>query len=322
MTERDTRRSPSPLFVSPPPQDLHHHRPTLTLPPHPRTRYAGDGLDYRRPVTTAAARSSTVIDLTEEDDTQSARLVPEAASPVATPEPGPSGVHTRPRLPNFHHRNILDLESDVEHETLQGGSQGGSSDHHSRRQQHRHSPGPHYPHDIMDRPTRISTASNARHRRLGANTPRSVTPHPTGNTTIDLTADDDDEVVLTEVRPRVAPLPQLNIGRPEVTAGAGTLAGGILQRFFHLAGRPVDMPQHAMMVELNYMTVGFGMGGEPARPPTPVYEAPPAAKPGFTRSPGKNEEIVCPNCGDELCTGESEVKQQVWVVKSCGHVSC
>ena len=32
--------------------------------------------------------------------------------------------------------------------------------------------------------------------------------------------------------------------------------------------------------------------------------------------------LVCPRCEDELCKGDSEVKQQAWVVKACGHVSC
>jgi hypothetical protein len=31
--------------------------------------------------------------------------------------------------------------------------------------------------------------------------------------------------------------------------------------------------------------------------------------------------VVCPNCGDELAVGKDEIKQQIWVVKSCGHVS-
>jgi ribosomal protein L37AE/L43A len=31
--------------------------------------------------------------------------------------------------------------------------------------------------------------------------------------------------------------------------------------------------------------------------------------------------VVCPNCGDELAVGKDEMKQQIWVVKSCGHVS-
>lgn len=43
---------------------------------------------------------------------------------------------------------------------------------------------------------------------------------------------------------------------------------------------------------------------------------------GFTRSPEEGQELICPNCKDELCTGETEVKRQIWVIKACGHVYC
>jgi hypothetical protein len=65
----------------------------------------------------------------------------------------------------------------------------------------------------------------------------------------------------------------------------------------------------------------MGIGAEPARPPTPKYEAPPPPEKGFTRSPEEDEEVVCPNCGDELGVSEEETKAQVWVIKTCGHVS-
>ena len=74
---------------------------------------------------------------------------------------------------------------------------------------------------------------------------------------------------------------------------------------------------------MNYNMVGFGLGGNVgmgAREPTPEYNAPLAAQPGFTRSPAEDEVVVCPSCGDELALGESEEKRQVWIVKACGHV--
>lgn len=119
-------------------------------------------------------------------------------------------------------------------------------------------------------------------------------------------------------------------GRPVAVAGEGGV-GGMLHRL--LAGQggaapannaphiPQNVRAPAVAIGFDYLTVAFAVGGEPARPATPNYEAPPPAEPGFTRSPGENEEIVCPNCGDELCTGKDEVKQQVWVIKGCGHVS-
>jgi hypothetical protein len=74
---------------------------------------------------------------------------------------------------------------------------------------------------------------------------------------------------------------------------------------------------------LDFHLVAFDMGIEPpqAPPPPPTYQAPPAASEGFTRSPEEEGPLICPNCEEELCVGEDEVKRQVWIVKSCGHVS-
>ncbi|KAF1831894.1 hypothetical protein BDW02DRAFT_632453 [Decorospora gaudefroyi] len=74
---------------------------------------------------------------------------------------------------------------------------------------------------------------------------------------------------------------------------------------------------------MDFDVIGFDMGprGRQAEPP-PTYDAPEKAPEGFTRSPDEEGALVCPNCGDELCVGENEVKKQVWVVKACGHVYC
>jgi hypothetical protein len=74
---------------------------------------------------------------------------------------------------------------------------------------------------------------------------------------------------------------------------------------------------------MDFEAVAFEIGPRvrAAEPPPPTYDAPPKAPEGFTRSPEEEGELVCPNCGDELCTGSSEVKRQVWLVKGCGHVS-
>lgn len=87
--------------------------------------------------------------------------------------------------------------------------------------------------------------------------------------------------------------------------------------------RPRAAPVINMNLNMDYGLVGFdlGFGAAPPRPPTPKYEPPPPAEKGFTHSPEENEEVVCPNCGDELAVGDGEVKQQIYVVKTCGHVS-
>ena len=76
-----------------------------------------------------------------------------------------------------------------------------------------------------------------------------------------------------------------------------------------------------ILMEMDYGMVGFDLGLGVVEPPAPKYEPPPPAEKGFTRSPEEDEEVVCPNCGDELAVGKDETKQQIWVVKSCGHVS-
>jgi hypothetical protein len=74
---------------------------------------------------------------------------------------------------------------------------------------------------------------------------------------------------------------------------------------------------------LDFDMVGFDMGIEPARAtaPAPTYQAPLQAPEGFTRSPEEEGPLMCPNCEEELCVGDGEVKRQVWIVKTCGHVS-
>lgn len=72
---------------------------------------------------------------------------------------------------------------------------------------------------------------------------------------------------------------------------------------------------------LNFGEVGFDLGLAQAEPPPPTYEAPAPAPEGFTRSPEESDALVCPNCDEELCKGDDEVKKQVWIAKQCGHVS-
>lgn len=74
-------------------------------------------------------------------------------------------------------------------------------------------------------------------------------------------------------------------------------------------------------IVMDHAMVGFDLGLEGGnRPPTPKYSPPPEPEAGFTRAPKEDEEVVCPNCGDELAVGEGEAKQEIWVVKACGHV--
>ncbi|KAE8356715.1 hypothetical protein BDV28DRAFT_144839 [Aspergillus coremiiformis] len=59
----------------------------------------------------------------------------------------------------------------------------------------------------------------------------------------------------------------------------------------------------------------------PDRGSQSTYKPPSPPPEGFTRTVGDDDVVCCPNCDAELGTGD-EVKQQIWVVKQCGHVYC
>ncbi|KAI9894426.1 MAG: hypothetical protein M1814_003184 [Vezdaea aestivalis] len=83
-------------------------------------------------------------------------------------------------------------------------------------------------------------------------------------------------------------------------------------------------------LNLNYDTIGFsGVVDSPIFPPgppnlSPMHRCspPPPAKDGFTRSPAESEEVVCPNCNEELAIGDTKEQRAVYVVKKCGHAYC
>lgn len=113
-----------------------------------------------------------------------------------------------------------------------------------------------------------------------------------------------------------------------------------LQRAFGIEGqvRPVRQGQDQLvgledfeggMFEvpggLDFITTGFNIEN-PSRPRSqpprlPTYEKPAPPRAGFTRSTNEADVLVCPNCEGELGVGDDDLKRQVWVIKSCGHVS-
>jgi hypothetical protein len=87
-----------------------------------------------------------------------------------------------------------------------------------------------------------------------------------------------------------------------------------------------NMHAHLVPIEMDYTLTGFNLGGLESHgsspPPPPSHPTIPPAPHGFTRDPKENETYVCPNCEEELCSGDDDIKKQVWVVKGCGHVYC
>ena len=91
---------------------------------------------------------------------------------------------------------------------------------------------------------------------------------------------------------------------------------------FMATGPQIDLPG-----SLDFARQGFAMGpvvqAEPPPPPPappPTYNAPPAPRLGYSRSPKEDDVLICPNCEDELGVGKDDIKRQVWVAKKCGHV--
>jgi hypothetical protein len=403
-------------------------------PPRPAQRFAGDGLDFRRPITSGslAARreargvntsggntQATAIDLTDEDG-------PEDSQASDLSAPGPSAVRTSraQRLPRFG-RNLLDLDTPTELEEdadevstarLPGASylalpprHHATSSQPSSRPQFgalRRPTRPPSPPTAMDedeiefvteRPRASRQNSDAPHAprlHLRLSAPRSITPHPTGimnNNFIDLTDENDDDVVLVNARQRegVNNVNGTNVAAPQLPAVAGlnfghfghiaqlVREGGInyggrlyrhiqagfgldgmtdearaaqerardrmedherqnglgafdavaravradRERHRHVAPRPRALAR-GLPGMMDYGAPAFDLGLPGGhRPPTPKYSPPPSPGPGFTRSPAENEAVVCPNCGDELALGDGDTKQEVWLVKGCGHVS-
>ncbi|KAJ5812744.1 hypothetical protein N7447_009767 [Penicillium robsamsonii] len=82
---------------------------------------------------------------------------------------------------------------------------------------------------------------------------------------------------------------------------------------------------YSLMTEtLNFGVPGFGYAqpSQPApRPRRSSYKGLSPAPEGFTRLLAEDDVPVCPNCQEELGTGEG-LKQQIHIAKPCGHVYC
>ncbi|KAL5343212.1 hypothetical protein BJX70DRAFT_354836 [Aspergillus crustosus] len=243
--------------------------PPLTLP-LPTARYPGDGLDFRRPVTSSVPPEddSEVIDLTNEPDSPEAprRQISESSA-------------RRPRPPRFGREimaDVVDLEEEEPDPPSSPEVQFVSS---SVRQQ----PPPPRTHGLLSSnlwrmlplPTMFQPTNDTGHRR--------------------------------EVPWRAAG----HLSRAELeTLWIGDGPGG-----------PMDFT-------INLDNAGWeflGLSPDRDRPemerPRSSYKPPSPAPEGFTRSVLEDDVAVCPNCEEELGTGD-DTKQQIWITKQCGHVYC
>ncbi|KAJ4356808.1 uncharacterized protein N0V89_004845 [Didymosphaeria variabile] len=292
------------------------------MPAEAPRRFQGDGFDYRRPVVS----SNNVIDLTDED-----------VGPSTTPSQSQQPSFRTARPPRFG-REIIDVEEEAS---------SGAAD------------GPDSPEIQFVLARRIEPAQQRTPFELDDDDEDEVefvSENPLPDSDMRRSMTDEVAYLLDDpaYRPRVEHLRE----RVQQMAGDRRRARDVqiarVERMFAAARRQrTPHPLRGVRVHpaqvrleagqrntparhihvgfiapaLNFGAVGFDMGfeGGPAQappPPPPTYNAPALAPEGFTRSPQEEDVLLCPNCEDELCAGDSDQKRQVWLVKGCGHVYC
>ncbi|GKZ23322.1 hypothetical protein AbraIFM66951_011715 [Aspergillus brasiliensis] len=260
--------------------------PGPSLPP--LRRYPGDGLDLRRPATSQP--SEDVIDLTDEPDTplqNSSLQDPRTTNEASRPRP--------PRFPRDILTEVVDLEEEVD-------------DNDQQQQQPPSSPEVEFIGATVRRPQLPPP-------------PQPPPPPPRSNEGFYMPSLWQQMLQFRSPRP---PVRFENHGRPDVSFRGfrrhppmsdvesfwiGDGPAGAIDLTINL---DVDGP-----LGLDYQLTGLTRQRTPAnayKPPSPPPE-------GFTRNVAEDDVVVCPNCDMELGTGD-ETKQQIWVVKQCGHVYC
>lgn len=267
-------------------QDRPLPRPTQIQP----LRFPGDGLDYRRPINYAETSNESFIDLTDDsvDAEQSAH--PSNSSHV------PSSRASR--LPHYS-RQIIDMTGD----------------------------------DISSSTPDVEFVSSRPRQRQ-------IPPWH------DNQADNDEIQVLNHMSS--APTSGVNGTFPRIMASRAAAAAaqrGISMYMQHLQNENArrrtegraeagegggagsnssrrDYPSNFVLPNLNYISQAFDLQPDQDREQSsddaiaPLIPAPE----GFTMSPEEGDVLTCPNCDEELCTGDKPQKKQVWVIKACGHV--
>ena len=273
------------------------HAPNLA----PQNRHVGDGFDFRRPIMSQSVHN--IIDLTDEPSSSSGQS-PDASRRSASMR----GNHAR--------QNIIDLDDDDEQDTARV------------REERRRGNSPDLE-VLFSRP--LSAVTRPRSRSIATS------------------AHGDRNARHISVEQAVADI------RRDLTNRGLTNHGQVLGRLLRDINRqPRPNPNHhhhhhhhhhrhnthshlvangddliypggnfdfTLPHQLDFERPGFNMGTAPqSQPPPPTYEPPAPPRPGFTRTPKEEDILVCPNCDEELGKGQDEVKRQVWIVKSCGHV--
>ncbi|MCJ1355936.1 MAG: hypothetical protein MMC33_005929 [Icmadophila ericetorum] len=302
---------------SPPHNELAHFR--LLQPPYPR-RFVGDGLDLRRPVMSTS--SNNVIDLTGEPD--SPQEIRDSA------DTGSRAISNRAHRPPRFARDIIDLEAETspDIEVIGSGPSGATSRPQARAQEDTHRGYSRTDGVAQYVPTlrpvtavRNGIGVEIRERRLGGG---GAGP-PLWQYFTNIIRGDTRRTRTFELQ-GPAGLLDLDdwhtLGVPDNT--------GQFARQMYRNRENVDLINDTaftvgndgfQLPTLDFEIPAFQMGDRASMQPQGyAYEAPGPARVGYTRSPQEDQKVVCPNCDEELGVGDTDLKRQVWVVKSCGHV--
>lgn len=317
--------------------DFPHNLPADDMPASVPRRFAGDGFDYRRPAGSARESGTPAVDLSGDDGDQTHIDLSQDEGVIdLTADDSGYGA-----------------SQDGSNESAQVNGQAANRDHRPEGGRRRLPRGMDIIIDLdngdeewrIDTPPTVAPGSP----EIEFISARTIDPPPRqpGNP-------DGDEVEF--VRSNALPAAEVQRRRNEEMDRALSLIGDMHGRFTHLRtqverfrvqvsrtaadlrGGPIAPPRGASRSRghvhvgfaapglLDFQMVGFRLGNEEPdyqqAPPPPTYQAPPPAPEGFTRSPTEDGgPLICPNCEEELCVGEDEVKRQVWIVKACGHVS-
>ncbi len=276
----------------------HNHVPTQQQQP-PSAQYPGGGFDYRRPMSYSGRSNSQVIDLTGD-------VEPRASGP-STPQPAPFGSSRASRPPRYD-REIIDLSADTPQTFHTQPAQGSSPEVQF----------------VLSR-----TLPPAQRPQQDSQPPVELGWRDDGFEIVQIinrgAANRDAEQSAEAQRRRTevaALIPQILRRENDARARNGHHPARRLSRrleegleFFDLATTGFTQPT------LDFTATAFALHEEVPGLALPAYRAPSEAPKGFTRSPAETDTLICPNCSEELCAGESDVKQQVWIIKACGHVS-
>lgn len=329
MTSRDSNNSPSSTSAtsSTSTTDEPQSQPQLQTVQLPRmpSRYPGDGLDFRRPGGPSRVPTNTSnSEPTPHQNLQDVEIVDLTNSDDVEPTSAANSSHASPfgqarRGPRFD-RDIIDLSEDSLPQPTPH-SQTNSNTNRSPEVEfvsERRLP-------TLPRPPSVSFASTADVMNL-------IDDDSDGNE-IEFVG----ETFIIRETESVSQSEFIPVSDVQHTARQGRYFNRITVGFHApLDPRPSSTTGHRQpgpsrsahgtfrfaTPHLDFFRIGFDLGIETAEPPAPTYRRPSPPPDGFTRSGQEDDVLICPNCDRELCSGDTDVRRQVWIIKGCGHVSC